>query len=87
MMTLQDVMKAIDVLPLDDLLQLRMYIDQRTTEAMPPAVQLSPEERARRLDAAFEQLRAGLTQTELDEMTEAMNAEYIEPFDETEWKD
>ena len=47
----------------------------------------APEERARQLDEAFERLREGLTQTQIDEMTEAMNAEYIEPLDENVWKD
>jgi len=85
-MTLQDVMKAVDQLSPEELRELRQYIEQR--EGVPrPAQALTPEERARRLDEAFEQLRDGLTQAELDEMTEAMNAEYIEPFDEDLWSE
>jgi hypothetical protein len=85
-MTLQDVMKAVDQLSPEELRELRQYIEQR--EGLPWPVQaLTPEERARRLDEAFEQLRDGLTQAELDEMTEAMNAEYIEPVDEDVWSE
>jgi hypothetical protein len=84
MMTLQDVMKAVDRLSADELRELRRYLDQRESTA---ALELTPDERARRLDKAFEQLREGLTQEQLDEMTGAMNAEYIEPFDEDLWKD
>ncbi|MBN1562402.1 MAG: hypothetical protein JXA10_01075 [Anaerolineae bacterium] len=86
MMTLQEVIKALDVFSLDELIQLRTYIDQRT-DTMSLAHDLTPEERAHRLDTAFEQLREGLTPAELNEITEAMNVEYIEPFDEELWKD
>lgn len=87
MVTLQDVMKAVDRLSLEELRQLRAYLDQLEGTPVSPAQDMTPEERACRLDTAFEQLREGLTQAELDEMTEAMNAEYIEPFDEAPWKD
>lgn len=86
MMTLQDVKQAIDRLSPEERRELREYLEQcESTEQNVP--QLTPAERARRLDAAFEQLRAGLTQAELDEMTEAMNAKYIESVDEDQWKD
>jgi hypothetical protein len=85
-MTLQDVMKAVDSLSPEELRELRTYLDQRES-TVHPAHEISSEERARRLDQAFEQLREGLTQEQLDEITEAMNAEYIEPFDEAAWKD
>lgn len=85
-MTFQEVIKAVDTLSPEELRELRTYLEQREGAAQ-PALELVPEERARRLDEAFEQLREGLTQKQLDEMTEAMNAEYIESFDEDVWKD
>jgi hypothetical protein len=85
-MTLQDVMKVVDRLSPEELRELRQYIEQR--EGIPwPAQELTPEERIRRLDAAVEAIREGMTQAELDDMTAAMNAEYIEPFDEDVWNE
>jgi hypothetical protein len=86
MMTLQEVIKVVDTLSPEELRKLRTYLDQREGMVQ-PALELAPEERARRLDEAFERLREGLTQKQINEMTEAMNAEYIEPFDEDVWKD
>jgi hypothetical protein len=86
MMTLQEVIKVVDTLSPEELRELRTYLDQREGTVQ-PALELAPEERARQLDEAFERLREGLTQKQIDEMTEAMNAEYIEPFDEDVWKD
>lgn len=74
MMTLQDVIKAIESLSLEEQRELREYLEQRESIAR-PAEELTPTERARRLDEAFEQLRDGLTQEQLDKMTEAMSAE------------
>lgn len=85
-MTLQEVIKVVDTLSPEELRELRMYLDQREGTVQ-PALELAPEERARQLDEAFERLREGLTQKQIDEMTEAMNAEYIAPFDEDVWKD
>ena len=86
MMTLQDVKKAIDHLSPEERRELREYLEQR--ESNEPSVPvLSPEERIRRMDAAVETIRAGMSQAELDDMTAAMNAEYIEPFDEDVWKE
>ncbi len=85
-MTLQEVIKVVDTLSPDELRELRTYLDQREGTVQ-PALELAPEERARQLNEAFERLREGLTQKQIDEMTEAMNAEYIEPFDEDVWKD
>jgi hypothetical protein len=85
-MTLQDVKRAVDQLSPEERRELREYLEQRESTE-PPAHALPPEERARRLREAFEQLRAGLSQQELDDITRAMNAEYTEPFDEDVWKD
>ena len=86
MMTLQDVKKAIDHLSPEERRELREYLEQRESNE-PSAPVLSPEERIRRLDAAVETIRAGLSQADLDDMTAAMNAEYVEPFDEDVWKE
>ena len=88
-MTLQDLMQAIDYLSKQELHQLRQYIDEREKEQEEqthPAHGATPQERVQRLQEAAAAIRAGLTQEELDAMTIAMNAEYIEPFDENVWK-
>jgi hypothetical protein len=74
-MTLQEVIKALDDLSPDELRELRAQIEQREWEHL-PAYQLTPVERAQRLNDAFERFREGLTQEQLDEISAAMNAEY-----------
>lgn len=86
MMTLQEIKEAVDRLRPDELRELREYLDQRESIER-TGQELSPVERARRLNEAFDQLREGLTEQQLKEITDAINAEYIEPFDEDEWKD
>lgn len=83
-MTLADVMKAVDQLSPEEIRQLRNYLDKRETQNQHQ--NLSAEERIRLLDEAFDRLREGLTEAELKDITEAINAEYIEPWDDTEWK-
>lgn len=85
-MTLQEIKEAVDRLRPDELRELREYLDQRESIER-TGQELSPVERARRLNEAFDQLREGLTEQQLKEITDAINAEYIEPFDEDEWKD
>ncbi len=86
MLTLQDVMKAVDQLSPEERRELREYLDQRES-APQPAQELSPDERIRRMDEAVKAIREGMTQAELEDMIAAMNAEYIEPIDEDAWKD
>jgi hypothetical protein len=83
-MTLAEVIKAVDKLSPDEIRQLRDYLDKRETQAHPH--NLSVEERIRLLDKAFDRLREGLTEAELKDITEAINAEYIEPWDDSEWQ-
>ena len=45
----------------------------------------TPEERTRRLNAALDAMRDGLSQDQLNEMTAAMTEEHIEEWDESEW--
>ena len=73
-MTLQDVLRAVDRLSPEELRQLRSYLDQ-LEGAIAPAHELPPEERIRRMDAAAEAIREGMTPAELAAMTDAMNAE------------
>lgn len=82
-MDLEALLPLIDALSHEERLRLRAYLDERH---LPTPAALSPQERMRRLNAAFDEMRAGLSQAELDEMTAAMNEEYIEPWDETEWQ-
>lgn len=84
MMTFQDIKQAVDQLSHQERADLRAYLDEVANQ---PAQKLTPTERAQKLDAAFEKLRTGLTDEEIEEMTAAMNEEYIEPWDEDEWKD
>jgi hypothetical protein len=85
-MTLQELYQTVNQLSPEERTQLRAYLEQEDAQDL-PAHTLSPEERARKLDAAFNQLREGLTPEEIKEMTEAMNSEYIESWDESEWTD
>jgi uncharacterized protein YeeX (DUF496 family) len=80
-MTLNELIKAVDALSEEELRQLRDYVNQR------PVHRLSAEERIRMLEEASAAIREGLTQAELSEMISAMNEEYIEPFDESEWRE
>jgi uncharacterized membrane protein len=83
-MTLTDLMQAVDKLSPEDKRKLREYLDQ---EEPHPFQNLTGEERARRLEAAAAKIREGLTPEQLDEMTRAMNEEYIESVDDGIWKD
>ena len=82
-MTLQELYQTVRRLSPEERAQLRAYLEQDDV----PVHTLSPEERARKLDAAFNQLCEGLTSEDIEEMTEAMNSEYVEPWNESEWTD
>ena len=71
-MTLQDVIKIIDELSLDERFELRAYLDQQD-ELMRPAHTLSPKERISRLDAAAKAIRSGFTYTEWLDIEQEMN--------------
>ena len=73
-MILQDIFKLVDKLTPDERHQLRSYIDLHHKEKK----HLTPEERIQQLEAASAAIREGLSETELNEMFEAMNQEYIE---------
>lgn len=80
-MTLNELIRAIDALSDDEREQLRDYINQ------PRTVSLTAEERIQALREASAAIREGMTEAELGEMIAAMNEEYIEPFDETMWRE
>ncbi len=84
-MMLDSLYQVIDDLSADDLDALSEYIEQQREQRR--LAQYTTEERIQKIEAAFAELRAGLTPAELEEITEAMNSEVIEPFDESEWRD
>lgn len=84
-MMLDSLYQVIDDLSADDLDALSEYIEQQREQRR--LAQYTTEERIRKIEAAFAELREGLTPAELDEITEAMNSEVVEPFDESEWRD
>lgn len=82
---LDNLYQVIDDLSTDDLDALSEYIEQQREQRR--LAQYTAEERIQKIEAAFAELREGLTPEELDEITEAMNSEMIGPFDESEWRD
>ncbi len=80
-MILTEIFRAVDKLNEAERKELRRYIDEGPNTTS----QLTPKERTRRLNAAFNAMGAGLSQAQLDEMTAAMTEKYIEPWDESEW--
>lgn len=84
-MMLDSLYQVIDDLSADDLDALSEYIEQQREQRR--LAQYTTEERIQKIEAAFAELREGLTPAELDEITEAMNSEVVEPFDESEWQD
>ena len=85
-MTLQELIKAVDQLSPQERAELHAYLDPRKAQTR-PAPALSPDERIRQLDEAAKAIREGFTDAEWEEVEQAMNAEYIEPWDESEWQD
>ena len=77
-MTLAELMKAVDELSREEFDSFYDYVERRR--------EVLAEERIRMIEKAVAEIREGLTQEELDEMIAAMNAEYVEVADETEWQ-
>lgn len=78
-MSLEQLLHQIDQLTGDELRQLQEHIERRRREAA--------EERVRAFDEVVAALREGLTEQEIEEIIAAINAEYIEPFDDSQWRD
>ena len=84
-MMLDNLYQVIDDLSADDLDALSEYIEQQREHRR--LAQYTAEERIQKIEAAFAELRDGLTAEQLAEITGAMNSEVVEPFDESEWRD
>ncbi|MCU0496033.1 MAG: hypothetical protein MUF87_01635 [Anaerolineae bacterium] len=84
-MMLDNLYQVIDDLSTDDLDALSEYIEQQREQRR--LAQYTIEERIQKIEAAFAELWEELTPDELNEITEAMNSELVEPFDESEWRD
>lgn len=83
-MTLQDVLRAIDSLSPQEVETLRVYLMGRVAAPTAPDY-LSVEERIRRLDAVAYAIRDGFSGEAWSQIEHDMNAEIIEPWDETAW--
>jgi hypothetical protein len=77
-MTLADILQVVDKLSLKDKQFLREYLEREARKQL-------ADEKIRRLDAGFAAMRQGLSESDLDAITQAMNEEYVEPTDETDW--
>ena len=75
-MTLKEIYRAVDELPVDDLDALRDYIEQRKRQT---AIQ--------RLRSGLTALREGLTENEIQQIEQAMNTKIIPEVDLSEWKE
>jgi hypothetical protein len=76
-MLLPEVMKAVEQLSLDELRQLREYIQEREQQVELRAGTIVMDE----FLSALEELRAGLTKEEFEKIERAMNEEYVESLD------
>ena len=75
-MTLQEIIEAVDALPLNEMQQVRQHIEQRETDEENPIIDIDAVEKA------LAELREGFSEEDLEELEWAMNVEYIEPLDE-----
>lgn len=86
MLNLQAVKEAVDHLSPEELRELREYLERRAAEILTQHP-LSPKERIRRLDEAARAIRESFNEAEWEAIEKAMNEEYIEPWDKSEWTD
>ena len=84
MLNLEEVKEAVDHFSPEELRELREHLEKRAVEILTQH-HLSPEEQIRRLDEAAKAIREGFTEAEWEAVEKAMNEEYIEPWDESEW--
>ncbi len=75
-MTLDQVIREVDRLDKEEFKLLIDHIEQR-----------QKREWAQAFDEAVEALREGLTDDEVSELVQAMNAETIKPTDDDQWRD
>jgi len=79
-MTLNEILSIVDTLSLEDKQKLRVHLEEQEHHQL-------IEQKISRLKQGFAMLREGLDEAELAAISQAMNEEYIEPFDETEWRE
>lgn len=84
MLNLQEVKEAVDHLSPEELRELREHLEKRVVEILTQH-HLPPDERIRLLDEAAQAIREGFTHAEWNVVEKAMNEEYVEPWDESEW--
>lgn len=72
MTTLEEVLKAVDTLSADELIQLQHYLTQRQHSE-------ATTDKAAALDGAIQAMREGLSEQDLNEIEWAMNVEFINP--------
>jgi hypothetical protein len=82
MMNLQDVKDAIQALSNEEQRELLQYMMELTPIV---AHTLSAEERITKLDKASQIIRTGLDDAQWQIAENAMNEEYVEQWDESEW--
>jgi len=82
---LANIMPIVENLSREERRILRDYIDGRDLEE---ATELRPGTMdVDKLIIAIDKIREGMSEAEIDAMVAAMNEEYIEPFDEDEWRE
>jgi hypothetical protein len=86
MLTLSELFQIVDQLPDNEFVALREHMLAQHPESGSMSG-MSGEERARRLMEGLAHLVEGLTPSEIEEMVAAMNEEYLEPPDDSEWLD
>lgn len=84
-MILKEVIQAVDQLTPEERAALQAHLDQLKQQDQ--LRRIDPEERIRRMDEAARMIREDLTAEQWAELEQAMNAEYIEPWDESMWED
>ena len=81
-MNLQDIIAAMQQLPPEELQELRHTLNEMESDVLiPPSKPLEMDA----LRAALARMREGLSDDEIDAITQAMEAEYIEPVNDHEW--
>lgn len=86
-MTLDELKRAVDRLSGEEFRQLRDYVNQRAAHKQADTELRIGTMNVDTLMQAVEQIREGLTEEEIETMVAAMNEEYIEPFNEAEWRE
>ena len=90
MMTFEELLETVGRLSPEQLDELNRHISNRLEQIQREDRESeTPQERTASMLRAFEQIREDMSSNALDELVEAMNAEYIDPHDLAmfEWLD